>query len=29
MFDGNSLKNCMPSNFHFIGKNLNKNEHKY
>jgi hypothetical protein len=29
MFDGNSLKNCMPSNFHFIGKPLNTNEHQY
>ena len=29
MFDGASLKNCMPSNFHFIGKPLNTNEHQY
>jgi hypothetical protein len=29
MFDGISLKNCLPSNAHYIGKPLNTNQHQY
>ena len=29
MFDGVSLKNCLPTNTIFIGKPINSNEHQY